>query len=160
MASAQRSGAGAKSLARPVALALAVLIADQATKAAATHWLPLGQPFPVLNGVLWLTRIANRGAAFGLFPAAAIYVLIMLAACALLLLFLLQGRWIQRAAARPPLALLLGGSLGNLVDRLRLGYVVDFLDLRIWPVFNLADVALSVGAVWLVVLLLRAKGQS
>ena len=127
-------------------LGLGVAGVDHLAKWAVVHYLPPGQSVPVLGPVMSLTRQTNTGALFSLFSGGGVY----LAAAGLVLTGVLlvwgltvgprQGRFLL------PLGLLLGGSLGNLVDRLARGHVVDFLDFHFWPVFNLADIALTVGA--------------
>ena len=129
-------------------LFIGVLAADQLSKLAVRHFLPPGTSW------LFLTHVANPGAAFGLLPhrtwvLVAVGGVVLLAAGALLLF------WRNApGSARTGLAVLAAGALGNLADRLVAGRVVDFIDLRVWPVFNLADVAVVVGlglvaSVWL-----------
>jgi len=130
-------------------LGIAVALCDQALKWLVVHRLHDG---PILGETLRLTLTHNTGAAFGLFPGArATFIAISLVAAAgLMYANHVLGRGDIR---RLLLALVLGGNLGNLVDRLRLGHVIDFIDVGIgslrWPVFNLADVAVVAGAVGL-----------
>lgn len=136
---------------------LGVCALDQVTKALAVRLLlgPTGpRSFPVLDDWLRLTYVTNTGAAFGLFPTGTWF----LAAVAVLVIpaifyyqrFLDRRWWPTRVVP----ALLLGGTLGNLLDRLRLGYVVDFIDVGVgalrWPAFNVADSAFVVGSAILV----------
>ncbi|WP_406678203.1 signal peptidase II [Moorella sp. ACPs] len=107
------------------------------------------ESLPVINSVFHLTYINNPGAAFGLlanktpvFVTVTVMVVVVILAA---YRFLPPGRFTLRLA----LAMIAGGALGNLIDRLRFGYVVDFLDFRIWPVFNLADIAIVGGVVLL-----------
>lgn len=136
-----------------------VLAADQATKAAAERWLTPYEPREVLP-FFDLTLAYNPGAAFSLLAGAggwqrwlfaALAVVISLALIVWLRRLPLSERWTGSA-----LALIVGGALGNLVDRLLHGEVIDFLDFHWagyhWPAFNLADSAISVGAAILVVL--------
>ncbi len=143
----------------PWLLLSAVVIAlDQWTKHLALANLQPFEPHVVIAGLLDWTLAFNSGAAFSflaggdgwqrwLFAALAIGVSTVLAVW---LARLARGDW--RNAA--PLALIIGGALGNLVDRLRLGHVVDFIDVHLgsahWPAFNIADSAISVGAVMLI----------
>lgn len=128
---------------------------DQLTKWAVTLSLMPGENVPLIPGVLWLTHTRNPGAAFSLFPghgpALAVVTLLILAVGVVL------HRRLLALGYGPPLALILGGGLGNLLDRLRLGQVVDFLDLRFWPVFNLADVYIVLGAVLIVIAALQGS---
>jgi signal peptidase II len=125
----------------------AVLIAllDQGAKALVLIYLTPGESVPVLGPVLSLTSTRNTGAFFSLFAGSGA----ALAAFGLVLaVVVLVWGW-KSARSHPemvaPLALILGGALGNLVDRLARGRVVDFLDFHFWPVFNVADIALTVG---------------
>jgi signal peptidase II len=126
------------------------LILDQTSKAMVQMLMYHGESIPVAPPVFYLTYILNPGAAFGLLAYQTpffITVTVILAAGVLLGYNKLpQKRYLLRCG----LGLIVGGALGNLVDRLRYGFVVDFLDFRVWPVFNLADTAIVVGACLLV----------
>jgi signal peptidase II len=136
-------------------LVAAVVVAlDQATKWLAARELMLGETRTVLPGLFNLTHWQNRGAAFGLFadatsPATQIF-LIAFSLAALALVGWLLWRGPGSRLAGWGLGLILGGALGNLVDRLHRGSVVDFLDFHLgahhWPAFNLADSAIVLGA--------------
>ncbi len=110
---------------------------------------------PIAPPVFFLTLVKNTGIAFGLFRggsrllAAFIFTSLMVLA-ALTPLFARK-----RVSEQWAFALILGGAAGNFLDRLRLGYVVDFLDFRVWPVFNMADTFISVGVGLFVLSLLR-----
>jgi len=111
-----------------------------------------GGSIPLIKGVFHLTLLRNKGMAFGLFPEQANILLILsfFAVPALLTLLIVFSRRIKTRLVKFGLALILGGTIGNLIDRLRYGEITDFLDFRIWPVFNLADTAITVGAILLV----------
>lgn len=143
--------------------ALLVYLADQATK----RWIvaTLGASggratVPVVGDWLRLSYVTNTGAAFGLFPDQALFFSLVAIGAVPLLVYLNRyvppGQWLARLS----LGLLLGGTLGNLTDRLRLGYVVDFIDAGIhhlrWPAFNLADSAFVIGVALLAWRILRA----
>jgi signal peptidase II len=127
-----------------VAVAVAALVADQATKLLVVRQLDLGESVDVI-GPLTIHHVRNSGIAFGLFSTWAGTVTLLTAGAVLWMIF-----YFARAGARHPvlpvaLGLLIGGSAGNLVDRIRLGHVTDFLDLRYWPAFNLADTFIVTG---------------
>jgi signal peptidase II len=128
-------------------VALGVLALDQGSKAVALARLLPGLSVPVLGPVLSLTLVKNPGAAFGLLGRETA-ALGAFAAAVALLAWWLSGRTRGRSAAWG-LGLLLGGALGNLIDRVARHGVVDFLNVHIWPVFNLADSAITIGALWL-----------
>jgi len=139
------------------ALALAVIIVDQVTKTAvATHFLP-GESRIVIPHLLYLTYVQNYHGAFGLFGTHPL--LLTAAASAVLIGFYL---WYRREGAAAQVhvafALIFGGAVGNIIDRLRSGYVHDFIDLRFWPVFNVADSAITIGVgLLLLQMLVREK---
>lgn len=129
----------------PWMVCAATLIADQLTKHLIRRTFIPGESHPVLDPVLYLTYVQNTGSAFGLLKEYTLVVILFsLAVIGYLAWELLKansGEGIARLGA----ALVLGGALGNLIDRLRFGFVVDFIDLRVWPVFNVGDSAISVG---------------
>jgi signal peptidase II len=134
-----------------VSVAAAVFALDQASKAVVMATMPLGEVIPLIPPVLDLHHITNRGVAFGLFSRFGdIFVPVAILIMAVILGYYrsLRGR---RLWLRIALALQLGGALGNLLDRLRYGAVVDFLDFHVdaidfhWPVFNVADSAIVIG---------------
>lgn len=134
---------------RPPRLSLIplVFILDRLSKIWVVDRFREGEGFSVLPGFFRLTRVNNTGAAFGLFKNGHLLLAALSVACIGLLCF--YG-WRQRAKPqlsrhRFGLILVVGGALGNLYDRLTYGYVVDFLDFRVWPVFNLADSCITVG---------------
>jgi len=134
----------------------AVLILDQATKAWVLANLPLGGSIPVIPGFFDLTHVHNPGGAFGFLAGMSaeirslLFVAISLLAAGLILYFYWQTPIRQRFLA-VGISLLFGGAVGNLVDRLRFGIVIDFLDLYVgslhWPAFNVADSAITIGVV-------------
>jgi len=137
--------------------AAAVFALDQGSKWVATTWLkPLGS-VPLLGKYVSLTYRTNTGAAFGMVPWASQG--LELVGTAVVVLLLIYG-WRAARGSRAlglALALLLGGAAGNLLDRIRLDYVVDFVDLHFWPVFNVADTAITVGAILFVCTILLGE---
>ncbi len=125
-----------------------------------TRMLP-GDSIPLIPHVLHLTSVQNTGAAFGLLRGAGpLLILVSVAVVIVLALSLRQApddSAILRRLYRLGIWLVLSGAVGNLIDRLRFGYVIDFIDLRVWPVFNLADSAITVGMSLLVWTILRGK---
>lgn len=131
-------------------------IADQASKAWVREHLALYEswaPIPALARYFTFTHVTNTGIAFGLFRE---WGSVLVAVAVIVIVFLVRYTR-QLATARPSvqiaLGLQLGGAFGNLADRLRFGYVTDFLDFKFWPVFNLADSAIVVGMLWMLALM-------
>ncbi len=142
---AQRSlAAGPAQWAELAVVAVAAAAADQLTKWIVSSQLALGDAVDII-GPFSIHHVRNTGIAFGLF-ADATSIVIILTACAIGALVVFFARSARRHPLLPvAVGLVLGGSVSNLVDRLRLGHVTDFLDLDYWPAFNLADTFIVVG---------------
>lgn len=149
-------------------VALGVFLADQATKWLVLRNIPLHESVPVIPGLFQLTHVQNRGAAFGLFSDLtsqwATSALILFSFIALAVVWRLLWRNSHSLTATGmALALVLGGALGNLWDRVVDGHVVDYLDVFIgtyhWPAFNVADSAIVIGAMFLVGHILFSKSH-
>ncbi len=139
--------------------ALAVLVADQLSKYFVVLLMQPNQSIPVINNIFHLTFVRNYGAAFGILAhRTGFFVLVTIV---VVILILVYHRHIPQEYPylRLALALQFGGALGNLFDRVRLGYVVDFLDFRVWPVFNVADMALVIGIGLLLLDLVRSSRE-
>lgn len=144
---------------------LMILVVDQFTKWLVARELDLHEYRPLVEGLLSLSHVRNRGAAFGILSDADLpYQSILFAGLSLVaLLAIAVYAWRLPATAWLPqlaLALILGGALGNLIDRLRLGYVIDFVHVywrdHQWPDFNAADSAITIGVTLLVLDILRS----
>jgi len=148
-------------------LAAAVLALDQGSKAVIRHYLPLWTKSTVIPGFFDLVHTLNRGAAFGFLNRSDIdwqtYFFIAANSLAVVIIFHLLHTVKSGTFLRFGLGLLLGGALGNLVDRIRVGEVTDFLDFYVaahhWPAFNVADMAISVGSCILLISLYRQRGR-
>ena len=138
------------------ALALSVFLADQGLERLVESSMRIGESIPVIPGVLHLTYIKNEGGAFGILDEhGSVLLLGSAVAVAFVLWLLLEG---------PPTytmvlgcGLILGGAAGNLLDRLTTGQVTDYVDLRVWPIFNAADVAIVLGVAVLLLTTLRQE---
>jgi len=127
-----------------------VFLLDQLSKLWVAIAYQPGQSLPLIRKILHLTYVQNRGASFGLFQGQRGFLLLVgLAVIGLVFYFHLKIK--SRGFLQIPLGLIWGGSLGNLCDRLLRHYVVDFIDFRFWPVFNLADTMINIG-VFLIIL--------
>ena len=135
-----------------------MLAADQLTKAlVASRFIP-GESLPLIPQILHLTYVQNTGAAFGLFKGRQlVFVAVSVAVVAWILWEFGRQRGTAGRLNLWAAGLVLGGAVGNLVDRLRLGYVVDFIDVRVWPVFNIGDSAITIGVTLLIWQSLRPR---
>jgi len=142
----RRLGAGPSHWLALLAIALAAVAADQLTKHIVAGQLQLDDGVHVL-GPLWIRHVQNSGIAFGLFAqATAVVIVVTAVAVGWMLVFF------ARSGGRHPvlpvgLGLVIGGSVSNLVDRVRLGHVTDFIDFRWWPALNLADSFIVIGVI-------------
>jgi signal peptidase II len=136
-------------------LAVAVFVVDQLSKYWVSTELAIGQawmPLALVENVVVIRHVRNSGAAFGMFPAAGNLFLLV---AVLVVLGIIRYYYSRAHTAalwvRISLGLMLGGALGNMIDRFRFGFVVDFIDLGWWPVFNAADSSIVVGVTMLAV---------
>lgn len=130
-------------------LAFAILLLDQSTKSLIVAWLDWGESWPA-EGFLRITHARNTGTAFSLFQGHSNILSIVAIFAVAVLLWVYAATGAKSFILRVALGLQLGGALGNLLDRLQQGYVTDFLDVGPWPIFNVADSAISVGMVLMV----------
>jgi signal peptidase II len=140
----QPVGAGASQWLVLALVAGAAVIADQLTKQLVGRTLALGESVHII-GPFSIHHVQNSGIAFGLFASRTSVVIAVtaVAVCAMLVFFARSGR--RHPVLPVALGLVLGGSIANLIDRVRLGHVTDFLDVVAWPAFNLADTFIVVG---------------
>jgi signal peptidase II len=142
-------------------IAVSLFILDQATKFWIRTLFSEGQSRPVIPGIFHLTFVTNTGSAFGLFPQGGIiFIALSIFTIVSLLVLVLRKRRNFSHLVKISLGFLLGGVCGNLVDRLRFGAVLDFLDFRIWPVFNIADSSITIGVILLSIHLLKKRNAS
>lgn len=132
-----------------------ILSLDQLTKFLVTKNLLLNQSVPIIKGVFHITLIHNRGAAFGILKNQILLFVFTSIFAIILIYFNLKNNRYKKSYSIF-LSLILAGALGNLIDRLFFGFVIDFLDFRIWPVFNIADSAITIGAILLAWSMLRS----
>jgi signal peptidase II len=132
-----------------VAAAALVAVLDQVSKAAVLSRMEFGASVPVLGPLLRFTLWRNTGIAFGLFSGANELVGLAAVAAAAWLVLHHRSRWHTSFLVRVGVGMVLGGAAGNLADRVRYGYVVDFVELPYWPIFNLADACIVAGGVLL-----------
>jgi signal peptidase II len=136
-------------------VALAAAFADQLTKQIVSSRLALDESVHVV-GPLTIHHVQNSGIAFGLFASATVVVIVLTAAAVAWMLWFFARSGQRHPVLPVALGLVIGGSVSNLIDRVRLGHVTDFLDLRFWPAFNLADTFICVGVAILILTLVAA----
>ncbi len=126
-------------------LPLVVVILDQFSKYIVVENMSLGESIPIIEEVFHLTYILNPGAAFGMFAHNRLFFIAIAVIVIGIIIWarreILASPWEVKAGC----GLFLGGAIGNLIDRVRQGLVIDFFDFRIWPVFNIADIAICIG---------------
>jgi signal peptidase II len=143
-----------------------IVLADQVTKHLAQAGLAPGEVVRVGGGdLVWLVLVFNSGIAFGIKAITPLVLAIVAALAAIILAFFFYRNRGLPLLQGLPLALIMGGAVGNLIDRITIGKVVDFISVDTpdffmtrWPVFNVADSAISVGVVWLVIMSLIGSG--
>lgn len=134
-------------------IAAAVLVLDQLTKWLVVQYMEIGQTVPIIEDLFYLTSHRNAGAAFGILQNQRLFFIVVTSVVVVFLVYYLVKLKNQKRLLSFSLALILGGALGNLIDRLFLGAVVDFFDVKIplglftydFPIFNIADSALVIG---------------
>ena len=146
-------------------IAISVVALDQAAKLAVVETMRLGQTIPLVPGFFDIAYVLNPGAAFGILASRSsafrspFFVGVSILAIALIVYY--YHRYLHEPARlpAPALGLILGGAVGNLIDRLRVGMVIDFLDFHLsgyhWPAFNVADAAISIGVGLMLLRMLR-----
>jgi signal peptidase II len=153
---AERSvGAGARQWAGLATVSVAAVFADQLTKHVVTRTLPLDDSVHVV-GPLSIHHVQNSGIAFGLFSSATAVVTVVTGIAIVWMLAFFYRSGSRHPVLPAALGLLIGGSVSNLVDRIRLHHVTDFIDLKWWPAFNLADSFIVIGVAILLAALVAA----
>lgn len=138
-------------------LAALVVVADRVTKYLVVTNMTEGQSLPVVEGIFHWTYVLNPGAAFGMMAHNRVLFLAVGAAVVAAVWYFRRDILAEGPLVRSGAALFLGGALGNLWDRVQTGLVVDFFDFRVWPVFNVADIAICVGAALVVLGIFRKQ---
>jgi signal peptidase II len=143
------------------ALTVIALVLDQLSKVIVRHDIPLGGRVEFIPGLIHFSHVQNRGAAWGIFAGQKLPLIIFTAV--IIVVMLTSAREVVRRGrlASAAFGLILGGAVGNLIDRITFGYVTDFLDtdtsvqfLRTFPVFNIADSALTIGVILMLLTML------
>ena len=138
-------------------ICLIIVAADQLIKLVINNKFICGQSLPVIKNIFHLTYVKNTGAAFGIFQNQNMFFIISTLVIIVIMLIYIniinkKSIWFKLAAG-----LILGGAVANLIDRIRVGCVIDYLDFRIWPVFNLADSTIVIGAGIMILLFMMGE---
>lgn len=130
-----------------------IVCADQISKYLTIAYIPLGDVVPVLDGVFHFTYLRNTGMAFSLLEGGRWFFLVLTAAALALMVMAIIKKWITHPSGLWALSAIAGGAIGNLIDRVRFGYVVDMIEVEFmeFPVFNVADSFVVCGAILLVI---------
>ena len=127
-----------------------VICVDRLSKLFFSDLLVYGESLPIIRNVLHMTMVHNTGIAFGFFKDQGITFIVIPIVAAVLLVFNIyyyrQNNEVLSRIYIIAFSLILGGAIGNLIDRIVYGHVIDFIDFRVWPVFNIADSAITIGA--------------
>ena len=139
-------------------IAFLIVIIDQLTKFLITSKLAFSESIPIIKNVFHLTLIKNFGVGFGLFNAPqARWVLTIISIIIIIIILYYYKAIPKKYLPVISASLVLGGAIGNVIDRFLFGFVIDFLDFRIWPAFNIADSAITIGVIGLIIYFWRVK---
>ncbi|SDK42405.1 signal peptidase II [Natronincola ferrireducens] len=132
-----------------------VLLLDQVSKILALNYLKEIGEIPIIKNFLYFTYVENRGAAFGILQNQKWFFVIMtFAVVGFIIIYFTKNKDYPKPMMIG-LSLIVGGAIGNLIDRVLYGFVVDFIDFRVWPVFNIADSAIVIGQILIVYVILK-----
>lgn len=126
-------------------LAVSIMVLDQLAKTRIESRMSFGMSDPIVDGVFHITYVRNYGAAFGILEHQTLFFIAVAISMLIVVTYLYSRIPTDNWVLHLGLGFLAGGTLGNLIDRIKNGYVVDFFDFRIWPVFNMADIAIVSG---------------
>ena len=133
--------------------ALIIILIDQLSKFFVRTNFQLSQPIPIINNIFHLTYIQNTGAGFGILKGQALLLIFISVAVIGIILYNFDKIKNKETLLQVLVGFVLGGTIGNLIDRLAYGHVIDFLDFRIWPIFNFADSFVTIGVIGLIIYL-------
>ena len=136
-------------------IVIALIAADQGSKWLVRSTMTLGESWPIVPSVLHLTYIENPGAAFGILSGNATLLLLVTAVILVALICFFYRSRQKHVTLEIGTALVVSGAIGNALDRMQKGTVTDMFDLRIWPIFNVADIAVCIGFVLLAYFVVR-----
>ena len=136
-----------------ISTALLTVFLDQLTKVIIKKNFELNESIPLIKNILHLTYVTNTGSAFGLFKGFNLFFILFSIIVVAVIFYFIKKIKQNEKVLQFSIGLLLGGTVGNLMDRIFYGFVADFIDFRIWPVFNVADSAVTISIILLIILL-------
>jgi len=131
-----------------------VIVLDRIFKIFLSDALSFGESIPIVRNIFHFTLVHNTGIAFGLFKNQGVVFIIIPIIAIILIAFNIYYSHSNQGVSRMYIvgfSLILAGAIGNLIDRVLYGYVIDFIDFRIWPVFNIADSAITIGTILILI---------
>jgi len=137
-----------------ILIGMALVIIDQTIKYMVNTNMILGQSYPLIEDFLYITYVKNTGIAFGLFKNNNIFMIILISVIILIVLYFYNKEKNKVFSLNIAITLLISGAVGNLVDRIYYGFIVDYIDFTFWPAFNLADSLIVIGSITLAVYLI------
>ena len=137
-----------------ILIGMALVIIDQTIKYMVNTNMILGQSYPLIEDFLYITYVKNTGIAFGLFKNNNIFMIILISIIILIVLYFYNKEKNKVFSLNIAITLLISGAVGNLVDRIYYGFIVDYIDFTFWPAFNLADSLIVIGSITLAVYLI------
>ncbi|MFQ5864438.1 MAG: signal peptidase II [bacterium] len=148
---------------RVLLFSVMVIVFDQVTKLSVKYFFEKGKPHEIIGDFVRLTYIENPGMAFGIQVGGQLFFTVFATVASVIIFIYIVRARNEKFASRFALALILGGAIGNLIDRFLYGKVIDFIDIGInntrWPIFNVADSSVTIGMIILVTLVLLDKSE-
>ncbi|MBU1204387.1 MAG: signal peptidase II [Nanoarchaeota archaeon] len=137
-------------------VSICVVLSDQIVKFFIRNSMNLGDSIPVINNIFHITYVTNSGAGFGIMQGKT-SLLLWFSIIVIGIILLYYDKIQEKKSLQIFSGLILGGTVSNLIDRLLFGFVIDFLDFRIWPVFNIGDSCICIGIACLIIYFIREK---
>ncbi|MEZ0536054.1 signal peptidase II [Caldicellulosiruptoraceae bacterium PP1] len=139
-----------------VIIIFSIVSIDQIVKFFIEKNIKLYESIPIISNILYFTHVHNKGAAFSILWNQRIFFLILSSITFVIMFFLIFFTNIE-VKYKYSICIILSGALGNFIDRLFKGYVIDFIDFRIWPIFNVADIFISIGSILMIILFITER---
>lgn len=132
-----------------ILVSIFTILLDQISKYVIDRSLNLYETIPIIQNFLHITYVKNTGAAFSILQGKTLFFSVISIFIIGFIIYIVFKTPVTKRSHRLVFSMIVGGAIGNLIDRMRFGYVIDFIDFRIWPVFNIADCAIVIGVFFL-----------